>query len=412
MEKIKDNNLAGRKRIWLISEVFHPDTDIATANIATEIAIKFSEQYDVHVICGPKDYEAKAGMMTANEMPVNITLHRWNYFNYNKNHSLKRLIRVLGISLGLFLKGLKIKKEDKVFVISNPAFITPLYAFLKWFKGFNYILLMHDVFPENLITGGYIQENNFLYHLTKKFFLKSRRAADKIIVIGRDMKGLLLQGYSISRAEDIVIIPNWADAENIFPQPYHENEIIKTLQLQEKIVILFAGNHGVLQHLQPFLEIIRKTNNTALHFLFAGGGAEKPNLEQYAAINKMHNVSFLPAFPRNDLNKMLNACHIGLVSLSDKLYGVGVPSKSYNILAAEKPILFIGNVYTEIPLFVVENDIGWAFNYEQSKDIINFLNHLCLSHITDKGKKGRQVVQQFYKKEQILSQLLNFINTI
>ena len=48
-----------KKKIWLVSEVFYPDTDIATANIATEIALKFGEEFEVHVICGPKDYERK-----------------------------------------------------------------------------------------------------------------------------------------------------------------------------------------------------------------------------------------------------------------------------------------------------------------------------------------------------------------
>ena len=39
----------------MVSEVFYPDTDIAAANIATEIALKFEEVFfEVHVICGPQ----------------------------------------------------------------------------------------------------------------------------------------------------------------------------------------------------------------------------------------------------------------------------------------------------------------------------------------------------------------------
>lgn len=405
-----------RQRLWLISEVFHPDTDIATGNIATEIAMKFSEHYEVHVICGPKDYEVKSEKATTTvALPKNIIVHRWNHFNYNKNQSLKRLVRVVGISIGLFLKGFKIKRKEKVFVISNPAFITPLYAFLKWLKGFNYILLMHDVFPENLITGGYTNENRLLYKITRSVFLRSRKATDKIVVIGRDMKELLLQGFPAERSADIVIIPNWADVESISPQRYEENEIIKKLQLHQKITILFAGNHGVLQNLSSFLKIIENVVNPSVHFIFAGGGAEKPKLEQYAAAHKINNVSFLPAFPRSELNKMLNACHIGLVSLSDKLYGVGVPSKSYNILAAEKPILFLGNTETEIPMFVVDANVGWAFSYDNGTQITAFLNELTLqqlSIIVEKGKNGRREVTYNYSKGKVLNDLLEFVKRV
>ncbi len=95
-----------KKRIWVVSEVFYPDTDIATANIATEIALKFRDYFEVHVICGPQDYERKNNTQREAQLP-GIHIHRWKYFNYNKNHTFQRLLRVVGISLGLFYWVLK-----------------------------------------------------------------------------------------------------------------------------------------------------------------------------------------------------------------------------------------------------------------------------------------------------------------
>lgn len=46
---------------------------------------------------------------------------------------------------------------------------------------------------------------------------------------------------------------------------------------------------------------------------------------------------------RSQQNDFLNACDIGIVTLNDGMYGLGVPSKSYNIWAAGKPILYIGD---------------------------------------------------------------------
>lgn len=400
-----------KKRIWVVSEVFYPDTDIATANIATEIALKFRESFEVHVICGPQDYERKNSSVNGNELE-DIHIHRWKFFNYNKNHKLKRLIRVIGISLGLFFYGFKIKKADKAFVISNPAFITPFFGFLKWLKGFEYILLMHDVFPENLVVGGYIKEPSMLYHLTRSLFVKSRSTADKIIVIGRDMKELLLKHYLANRRDDIVVIPNWADTEAIFPLKEAQNKLLEEYQLHNKIIILFAGNHGVLQNLLSFIKIIQQTNNPDMHYVFAGG-ATKNNLELFVQQNSIENVTFLPSYPRSEMNNVLNACHIGLVSLSDEVYGVGVPSKSYNVLSAGKPILFLGNTQTEIAQFVLENGLGWAFEYRNKHAIVDFLNRLSmegLSDITTKGAKGREMVKNYYKKEDVLERIMNHVS--
>ena len=396
-----------KKRIWLVSEVFYPDTDIATANIATEIALKFREDFEVHVICGPQDYERKNNTVQDPQLPE-IHIHRWKYFNYNKNHTFKRLLRVVGISLGLFLLGFKIKKGDKAFVISNPAFITPLYAFLKWCKGFEYFMLMHDVFPENLVTGGYVRENSALYKITRKIFIKSRMACDKIVVIGRDMKELLMRNFPSSRYEDIVIIPNWADIDAIFPLPQQNHPMAEKLGITNKVVVLFAGNHGVLQNLKAFLEIVKNISNNRLHFVFAGGGATKKDLESFVQASGLKNVSFLPPFPRVENNNILNACHIGLVSLTDELYGVGVPSKSYNILGAGKPVLFLGNTQTEIAQFVLENDLGWAFSYSEQDKARAFLNLLSLESlgaIQEKGTKGRRVVEKEYSKKFILNKI-------
>jgi len=401
-----------RKRIWIVSEVFYPDTDIATANIATEIALKFREGFEVHVICGPQDYERKNQSATIPELE-GIHIHRWKYFNYDKNHKIKRLIRVIGISLGLFIKGLLINKKDKAFVISNPAFITPLYAFLKWIKRFEYILLMHDVFPENLVVGGYIKETSVLYRLTRALFVRSRLAANKIIVIGRDMKELLLRYYPDNRKDDIVVIPNWADTQVVFPLKEEQNKLLEKYQLDNKIVILFAGNHGVLQNLLSFIKIIQQTNNLSVHYIFAGGGATKKDLELFVQQNDIGDVTFLPSYSRAEMNNILNACHIGLVSLSDDVYGVGVPSKSYNILSAGKPILFLGNTKTEIARFVIENDLGWAFEYRNTYAIVDFLNNLSLDYLSDiiaKGAKGREVVKNHYKKEEVLERVVNLVS--
>lgn len=42
------------------------------------------------------------------------------------------------------------------------------------------------------------------------------------------------------------------------------------------------------------------------------------------------------------------------------MYGLGVPSKTYNILASGRPILFFGPKNSEIDLLVRENGIGYC----------------------------------------------------
>lgn len=76
-----------------------------------------------------------------------------------------------------------------------------------------------------------------------------------------------------------------------------------------------------------------------------GDGALKDKLIKYVEeIGLTNKINFFGNYSREEQNKILNYTDIALVTLSKGMYGLGVPSKTYNILAAGKPILFIGDL--------------------------------------------------------------------
>jgi glycosyltransferase involved in cell wall biosynthesis len=103
----------------------------------------------------------------------------------------------------------------------------------------------------------------------------------------------------------------------------------------------------------------------------------------------------------------LNACDIGLVTLSEGMYGLGVPSKVYNIFSVGKPVLYIGDFGSEIYNYINEYNIGWAFTWDQTEEIEVFLESLDSSKrpiIEAKGKAARQVVNEKFTKDYVLDQ--------
>ncbi|MFT4062767.1 MAG: glycosyltransferase family 4 protein [Edaphocola sp.] len=400
-----------KRKLWVVSEVFYPE-QVATGYIMTEIALALKEQYEVHVICGPEDYE-RSGSQVNYDKVRGLGIHRLNSFNFNKNKLHTRALRLVGIALGLFFKGLwHIKKNDKVFIVTNPAPLIPLYSFLKWLKGFSLVVLVHDVFPENLVTGNMVAPTNPMYKVLKRMFDKSYRKAELLVVLGRDMQEVMMGKTGLPAAR-IPIICNWADLDQVTPLPFNENELIRKHNLQGKIIIQYAGNHGRLQHLLQFLEVVAQVRNPILHFVFVGNGAVKKQMQGFVALHQLANVSFWEPFSRPEQNVYLNACHIGLVTLSDELYGLGVPSKTYNIFASSKPVLFIGNKDTEIAKTVLGHDCGWVFSHNQPAALTEFLEQLSfasLEGIAEKGRRARDLVLSSYSKPIILGQFKNLLS--
>jgi hypothetical protein len=398
-----------KQRIWIVSEVFHPD-ETSTAYIMTKIAESLTYSAEVHVLCGPKGYGAIENYST-NELN-GVIIHRLKAFNLDKNNIIFRLLRVTFLSLGMFFFCLiMVNKGDRLLLVTNPAFSIPLFGFLKKIKKFQFYILVHDVFPENLIAANILKsKTNLLYVFLKRIFNLSYSQANKLFVLGRDMAQIMKE--KTNSITEIIIIENWADLDNIYPTSFINNPIIKEHNLQEKVVFLFAGNLGRLQGLNFLFDIISLINNDLIHFLFVGNGAMLSELKEIKNQKGLKNISFLGSLPRNQQSNFLNASHFGVVTLEEKVYGLGVPSKSYNILAAGKPIFFIGNQLSEIAQLISESSCGVSFGMNQKQEIINFFNNLNSINIfqyTKMGILGRKKAQEKYSKDAILLKFKNEI---
>lgn len=395
-----------KKDIWLVSELFYPD-DTSTGYIMTEIAKELSLFYQVNVLCASVyDEELKS----TETLPKNIKIHRISAGGLDKNKLVSRIFRLLKVSFGMWIFGLKkFKKDQKVFMVTNPAFALPLFASLKTFKNFDLSVLVHDVFPENLIPGGVLKSKNQLtYKILEGVFNWAYKKADKLLVLGRDMQSLIIKKTKKS-VNEVKILENWADVENIYPSKYAENKLVDKLKLKNKVVLLFAGNIGRLQGLNKLFEIIKQVKNPDLHYLFIGNGAAKNELIEYSKTNTLNQVTFLNAMPRSEQQVFLNACHFGIVTLDEQFIGLGVPSKSYNILAAGKPIFYLGNSETEIFQMIKEENCGVAFDPLDESSIRVFLESLTFENQENSAFDSlalRKIAMSKYSKSAVLNRFV------
>ncbi|MDD2504223.1 MAG: hypothetical protein PHG58_10320 [Clostridia bacterium] len=112
---------------------------------------------------------------------------------------------------------------------------------------------------------------------------------------------------------------------------------------------------------------------------------------------KRDNVFFHGSYFRSQQNEILAACHIAIVTLQDGMYGLGVPSKTYNILASGRAVMFLGPKDSEIDLLVREEGIGycgWPEKWDK-KELENM------------GIKARELAERDYSKEIILNKFFN-----
>ena len=157
--------------------------------------------------------------------------------------------------------------------------------------------------------------------------------------------------------------------------------------------------------IKNILDAAKLVENEEFVLLFIGAGAMKKDIEEHIKISKKKNVFYAGVFPMSEQNKFLNACDVAIVSLSDSMYGLGVPSKSYFNMAAAKPILYIGDNSSEIARVINENNIGWIVKNNNSVELAKKFNEISETSsavLDDLGIRAREVVTNKYSQETIL----------
>lgn len=400
-------------KCWIISEFAYPVV-VTTGYYVTEIAEYLAKKgFDIGVITTNNTYYvADAVSQLEHEVHNGVEYIRALGKQVDKDHFLKRVWRLLVTSFKLIrLAKTNIKEGDVVICLTNPAF---LILFMPWIRKrtkCQYHILVHDIFPENLVSIEKLtaSNKNYVYFVLKKIFDKAYTAADSCISIGCDMTRVL-EGKTKCK-KDISLITNWADVNEVFPQKkentrmYSEYETI----FNDKIVFQFAGNLGNAQGLDNVLKAIAYVDNSETAFLFIGAGAKKADIESFAEARP--NVVYAGFRNRLSQNDFLNCCDIGIVTLADGMYGLGVPSKSYNIMATGTPILYIGEADSEIATVINKYSIGWVVepdNPEMLKEVIEQIIQEKET-IAEKGAKALQVAKTVFAKEVVLEQYYQFI---
>lgn len=394
-----------KETLWIISELFPPE-ETSTGYIMGVIANAMTQKYNVKVICGPEVYDDKKKNVneTSHSIDKSIEVLRVPAVKENKSSKLSRIKKFVLMSWNLYRVSRKcIKTGDRVLMVSNPFPLIILMGHLRRKRDFQLSMLVHDVYPEGLYTDMSLPA--LAYSLSKKFFDKSYSKVDTLISLGRDMNEVLYaKCYNQKNQPEVITIENWGDVDGIIPRERPDDGYIK---------LQYAGNIGNAQGVKEFIEFLHDANNPIVKLdIWGTGSAEEAIKSKVNELGMDEQVSFKGPYSRNDQIKVLNDADLSIVTLVKGMYGLGVPSKTYNILSAGKPILYIGERGSEIWLTVEENNIGYCFEPEDKKGIVSFIKSLTKNvkpQLTRQGEKARAVVECKYSKDVILKKFITAI---
>ena len=216
--------------------------------------------------------------------------------------------------------------------LTTPPLLSLIGTYLKKVRGSNHFIWEMDVYPDIAVDLNVLDENSIVTRVCRTLANFSRHEADGVMVLGECMRERLL-GHGIP-IHKIHITENWADGKVIQPVAHC---------LEDRLTILYSGNLGLAHDVETFSQAMLELRaDPHFYFVFAGGGFHHGRLADWCAENGIVNASFRCYCNLSDLGKSLGEGDVGLVTQKASCSGSVVPSKVYGLMAAGRPILYIG----------------------------------------------------------------------
>lgn len=398
-----------KKKIVILAEYIGENHN-STAYYWSQITKQLQSEHEI-VLITPENKHSLA-FTSENK----ITTRFVKLAEHNKNNLLSRLQGQIKQTIS-FLSVVKeeMRSADLLFSGTNPIVTMASLALLKLRYRFQWLVLVHDVFPNNLIPAKVLSISNPFYKALIILSKKMYAAPDSMVCIGRDMKVLLKQ--KIGNEDHIHYIPNWASTEKIPSLNKLDNKIVTDLGWQDQVVYQFFGNMGRLQGMGNLVRAIQQSTHQRARFLFIGCGSEADNVQKsLGQINEECGYGKTHFYGRLDLEKNhmgLNACDVSLVTLSENMCGLGVPSKAYFSMAADKPILYVGDGDSELSILLSEHQVGWACEPAQPKLLAQKMDMITDSLLMSEtaGMQPRKILTEHFSETLALNKIARVVNS-
>lgn len=329
-----------------------------------------------------------------------MDLYRFPLYAEGKNPVMRALRYVLCWSKQL-TRGLKSKNIDCIYLASTPPIQGVMGAILKKKKMVPFVYNLQDIFPDSLVGTGLTKKGSVLWKIGRIIENFTYKHADKIIVISQDFKkNIMAKGVP---EEKIEVVYNWVDQNAVVDVPREENKLFDKYGLdRSKFYISYSGNIGLTQNMDMLLEVMKELKEThpEIGLVLVGEGAYKKQVEQIVKRDNLTNVTMMPFQPYEDINYVFSIGDAGLVISKPGVGANSVPSKTWSIMSASRPVLanFDENELKDI----LKNNSCGIFTKAGDKEafkqsIITLYENRELCH--EYGQNGRQFIMDNLTKE-------------
>ncbi len=394
-------------KILLIAIQFPPDVN-STGNLMAQLADSWiGRGHQVSVITALphyKNFRIEAGFgrrLWQRERRLNLDILRLWVYAPGKKSMLNRLINYLSFAIGATLAGIFWRTDSDVILCTNGSFFSGIAAWLIGaVKHVPFIYNVQDLYPEVPVAAGQLR-NPWAIEILRRIEAFMYSKAAQVTVIAAAMgDNLLAKGVPAAR---VLLIPNFVNGEFIRPLP-RSNDFSRSHQLENKFVVMHAGNLGYVYDLDSLLEaakLLEKESDIA--FVIVGDGVAKPALQERAKSLRLSNVRFLPFQPHDQLPWLRASADVQVALYKNGAARHSMPSKIYEIMASGRPLLASAEAHSAVRRLVDDSSCGLCVEPENPRQLADAIKTLRADDALRQqlANNGRRHAVETYNQEHV-----------
>lgn len=382
------------------------------SSINTDLLREFIKQkHQIFVISPMERRKRKATQLISQEYTHILKL---KIGNIQKTNIIEKGINTIMIE-PLLIRGIEKYFRDIKFdlVIYNTPPITfcRVVEYIKKRDNAKTYLLLKDIFPQNAVDIGLMSKNGIkglLYQYFRSKEKKLYRVSDTIGCMSEANVDYVLTHNAEVSASKVEVCPNSIAPIDMSISTEDRNKIRLKYGIPiDKVVFVYGGNLGKPQGIPFMLKCLHsQKKNTDVFFFIAGSGTEYKIVEKYIKEYEPSNIRLQQCLPKEDYDKVVAACDVGLIFLDHRFTIPNFPSRLLSYMTAKIPVLAVTDTATDIGKVIENGGFGWWCESNDVKKYETLLEKVMQSDLKAMGNRGFQILDKKYNVKSACATIL------
>ena len=262
-------------------------------------------------------------------------------------------------------------------------------------------LLLKDIFPQNALDIGLLSFKGWKGIIYKAFRRKEKqlyRISDYIGCMSQANVDYVLKHNPEINPENVEVCPNSIDIEDMRVDDVTRVQIRDKYRIpQRKKILVYGGNLGKPQGIDFLISCLKsQMQRDDIFFLIIGDGTEYSKIEKFIKTENPQNTKLMKRLPKEDYDKMIAACDIGMIFLDYRFTIPNFPSRLLAYMQAALPVFACTDKNTDIGQVIENGDFGWWCESNNVDAFDTIIKSIDDGSVKQKGANGYSYLKDHY----------------